>query len=74
MHVRVRVRGWLLRFLPEGEATVDVSDGSTPAGVMDQLRIPAGPCIWTVNGQAVEYDTPLHDGDELDVALMAAGG
>ena len=53
-----------------------VSDAAScsASGVMDLLGVPVGPCLWIVNGRAVGYDTPLREGDELEVALMACGG
>jgi hypothetical protein len=41
---------------------------------MDVLGVPVGPCLWILNGETVGYDTLVHDGDELEVALMASGG
>jgi sulfur carrier protein ThiS len=70
----VKLRGWLHDFLPDGQQAVDVPEGTTALDVMDELRIPVGPCLWSVNGQAAGYDTTLHEGDELDVALIASGG
>ncbi len=74
MRVHVKLRGWLRHFLPADTTTLDVPEGTTASGVMDLLRIPVGPCLWIVNGEAVGYDTRLHENDMLEVALMAAGG
>ena len=74
MRVTLRARGWLRYHVPDQPAVLDVPEGTTASGVMELLRVPVGPCLWVVNGEAVGYDAVLHDGDELDVALMASGG
>jgi sulfur carrier protein ThiS len=74
VRVKVRLRGWLAGRLPGGRGEVDVEPGTTALGVMDVLHVPAGACVFVVNGEVAKYDTPLHEGDRLDVAMMAAGG
>jgi hypothetical protein len=74
MKVSVRLRGWLEAALPNGRATLDLPSGTTTAGVLDYLGVPAGPCLFVVNGEQASYMAELHEGDQLDVALMASGG
>jgi sulfur carrier protein ThiS len=74
VRVDVRLRGWLAGRLPGGRATVEVPSGTTAAGVLDALGIPAGACVYVIDGEVAKYDTPVLDGDNLEVAFMAAGG
>jgi sulfur carrier protein ThiS len=74
VQVEVTLKGWLAGRLPLGRATVEVAPGTTTLGVMDALHVPAGACLFILNGEVVKYDTPVHAGDRLEVALMAAGG
>lgn len=74
MTVQVKLRGWLEVALPNGQATLELPIGMTTAGVLDFLGVPAGPCFFVVNGEQASYMAELHEGDQLEVALMASGG
>jgi sulfur carrier protein ThiS len=74
MLVRVRLRGWLEAALPGGQDTLDVPVGTTTSGVLDLLGVPAGPCIFILNGQQATYDAELRQGDRIEIAHMASGG
>jgi sulfur carrier protein ThiS len=74
MLIRVKLKGWLAGRLPGGVTTVEVPPGTTAQGVLDTLHRPVGPCIYAVDGEMVGYDTVLHEGEELEVAMMASGG
>jgi sulfur carrier protein ThiS len=72
--VQVKLWGWLDVALPNGQAILDLPVGTTTAGVLDHLGVPAGPCFFSLNGEQASYMAVLHEGDRLDIALMASGG
>jgi sulfur carrier protein ThiS len=74
MKVQVKLHGWLDVALPNGRATLDLPGGTTTAGVLDFLGVPAGPCLYVLNGEQASYMAELHEGDRLEIALMASGG
>jgi sulfur carrier protein ThiS len=74
MRMKLKLHGFLRGLVPGGARTFDVPEGTTVSGVFDVLGIPVGPCLWIVNGEAAAYDTTLKEGDEVEVAMMAAGG
>ncbi len=87
MNIRVKLYARLDRYLPEGtaqgvtgnEADLEVAEGTTPAAVFKQLKLPKEVChLVLVNGVFVapgDRDTQaLADGDHLAVWPPVAGG
>lgn len=74
MRVDVRLRGSLAGQLPDGRGSLDLPDGSHTGELMASLGLPLMPCVFVVNGAAVDGKRPLHEGDRVEVHPPAAGG
>ena len=74
IHVHVTLRGTLADRLPDGRGEVEVPDGSTVGHLSNQLGLPGRHCVFVVNGQTVEPDAVLRDGDRLQAFPPMAGG
>ncbi len=74
--VRVRMNGYLRRFMPGGASTMELSltDGTRGMELLSMLG--AGPDVWlmAVNGTAVPMDCVLASGDRVDCWPAMAGG
>lgn len=77
MRLTVHLFGDLRRFLPRGQEALDleIQDGATAALVLEQLGIHPGE-VWLVraNRQIVAEDSPLRDGDDLEIFEPVGGG
>ncbi|MGQ9457268.1 MAG: MoaD/ThiS family protein [Anaerolineae bacterium] len=76
MKVIVHVHGGLLRFSGGvSPLELDLPEGTTVAEVMARLGVPPSEVFTTVvNRQFVSEDTPLRDGDRLDLVPPIPGG
>ncbi len=78
----MKLYGTLRRYRPEAAGgaphhpfSVSMPDGATLAQLAAHLGVPEGLVnAAAVNGQAVESETPLQDGDEVGLFPPAAGG
>ena len=77
MEVHVRLYGVLREKLPaddHGRAVLDVPGGTTVADILTRFDI-SGHFHVSVNEEIVEdWQTLLHDGDQVDVLPPTAGG
>lgn len=79
MKIEIQLYATLTQFLPPGadgkKAVIEVPDGITVKGVMDQLGIPQEhPNLTLVNGIQSPDQKALKDGDILAVFPPIAGG
>ncbi len=77
MRVSVKMSGNLRRFLPLGQATLELTlpAGSTVNTVIRQMGVPDGElAVMVVNGELCSETTILHDGDVLELLAAMAGG
>lgn len=83
MKITVKLFAMLSGYLPDGargqEVDIEVAEGATPGGVIDQLRVPRANChLVLVNGfytQPSEIDSlRLSEGDALAIWPPIAGG
>ncbi len=76
MKVIVHVHGGLLRYCSGvSPLELDLPEGTTVAEVMARLGIPSNEVFTTVvNRQFASEDTPLRDGDRLDLVPPIPGG
>jgi molybdopterin converting factor small subunit len=78
MRITVRLFGALRSAAAggRGEIELEVPEGTTPAGVIERLKIdPRMSQVTLVNGeQAVDRTAPLADGDRLEILPPVAGG
>ncbi len=76
MTVRVRMNGYLRRFMPDGVAAMDLSlaEGTRATELLEVLG--AGKDVWlmAVNGTAVPMDCVLVAGDRVDCWPAMVGG
>jgi sulfur carrier protein ThiS len=74
--VIVHVHGGLLRYCGGvSPLELDLPEGTTVAEVMARLGIPSNEVFTTVvNRQFVSEDTPLREGDRLDLVPPIPGG
>ena len=58
--------------------TMDIPDGRTVDGLLEQLDRPAGPCAVERNGELVPWrersEAILMDGDRIEVVTLTGGG
>lgn len=77
MRLTVHLFGDLRRFLPRGqeEIELDLPEGATSADVLEKIGIHPGE-VWLVraNKQVIAEETPLGDGDVLEVFEPVGGG
>ena len=77
MRLTVRLFGDLRRYLPKGQETIEIElpEGSTASDVLERVGIHPGE-VWLVraNKQIVSEDTPLNDGDDLEIFEPVGGG
>ena len=77
MRLTVRLFGDLRRYLPRGQELleIDLPEDATPSAVLQQIGIHPGE-VWLVraNKQIISEDTPLRDGDDLEVFEPVGGG
>ena len=77
MRLTVRLFGDLRRYLPRGQETIEMElpEGATPSAVFEQLGIHPGE-VWLVraNKEIVSEETPLGDGDDLEIFEPVGGG
>jgi protein-tyrosine phosphatase/sulfur carrier protein ThiS len=77
MRVRFSTVGPLRRYLPEGSDSVelDLPGGATAADLLERLDITWGETgIIQINGVLADDDTPLRDGDAVEVFAPIGGG
>jgi molybdopterin converting factor small subunit len=79
VHVEVRLHATLAGYLPprshDGVAIVDLDEGATVAHLVERLAIPADVSrVVLLDGHDVPDDTPLRDGDAVDIFPPLAGG
>jgi len=79
MRVRVKLYASLRRYLPPhsagGVTDVEVAAEVTPAAVLAELGIPAEHAgMLIVGGEQVEPNTPLREGEVLEIFQPLAGG
>jgi len=78
----VKTTGLLGKFLPEGSArnlgNVELPDDSSVRALLDQLAIPDGRCLVTVNGELVQKEefesTVLTAADKVVLMAPLAAG
>ncbi len=77
MRLTIRLFGDLRRYLPRGQETIDLDlpEGATPSTVLERIGIHPGE-VWLVraNKQIIAEDTPLSDGDDLEIFEPVGGG
>ncbi len=77
MRIHIRLHGALRDKLPpenKGQAVLEVPEGETATAVLDQLSL-RGHLQVAINQTIIEnLDTPLQDGDEIELFRPAAGG
>ena len=77
MKIQVRLHGALRDKLPpeaKGYTVLDVPEATAVAGIPDLLNLTTHIQI-ALNDEIIEnQDTPLHDGDKIDIFRPAAGG
>lgn len=79
MTVRVKLHAILRKFLPPGSedhtAVLEIPDGSTVSDVIGRLGIPTKHAGMLVSGDDyLKPETPLRDGQELNIFPPLAGG
>jgi sulfur carrier protein ThiS len=79
MRVRVRLHGILRKFLPAGAegdvAVVELPETARAADAIARLGIPGDHAAMLVSGdEYLERDSPLREGQELNVFPPLAGG
>jgi len=73
MKIKIRPIGLVKRFVQEGE--IEIESGLTPRRLIADLGIPAElKMVSFVNGTRVDPDHELHDGDEVKLVTLLAGG
>ncbi|MDH3894302.1 MAG: MoaD/ThiS family protein [Chromatiales bacterium] len=83
MKVTLKLYASLTRYLPPGsgrhEAELDVTEGTTPAAIIDRYKLPLELThLVFINGVFVDREsrdeTELRDGDQLAIFPPVAGG
>ncbi len=74
--VRVRMNGYLRRFMPGGASAMELSLTDGVRGTELLATLGAGSDVWlmAVNGTAVPMDRVLASGDRVDCWPAMAGG
>src|SRR4051812_21568001 len=76
--VTLRLHAELARYAPaetRGAVTLRLPAGARVADALVRLNLPPRRRIIVgLNGQSAEHDTPLHDGDHLDLVTPMSGG
>ncbi|MBN1477726.1 MoaD/ThiS family protein [Candidatus Sumerlaeota bacterium] len=75
--IHVRFYGPLRQFAGAEETTHTVAAGRSIRKLIVDLGVPEGHLVYTmclVNGRRVPLDTPISDGDRVDVFQPIAGG
>lgn len=82
MILSVKTTGLLGKFLPEGSARnlgdVELDDNSSVRTLLDQMAVPDGRCMVTVNGELVHKEdfekTILNETDKVVLMAPLAAG
>lgn len=79
MKITLALFASLSRFQPDGRGgrearEVDVSEGTTIAGYVEELRLPDEPRVIFVNGRHADEAHVLQTGDRLAIFPPVAGG
>ena len=76
IRVEINMHGNLRRFLPDGVSSIqlDLPDGTTVGGVVDQLRAENDIWLASIGNMVVPLSTELRNGDELDLFPVLEGG
>jgi molybdopterin converting factor small subunit len=77
MRITVDLFGFLADYGPEGRRAfpLEIDCGATVGRLIERLALP--PDVWLmvlINGQRVDTDQPLNDGDEVFIFTPAEGG
>lgn len=74
LRVEVILKGVLADRVPGGRAAIELPAGARAEAILTSLDLPVGPCIYAINGTAVNGTAPLHDGDRVVVYPPMADG
>jgi hypothetical protein len=75
--ITVTLRGYFSQDLASGvrSVTLPLAEAGTPRAAIARLRVPAGAVgLLLINKEQAGMDTPLRDGDVLDVLPLLGGG
>lgn len=74
LHIEVILKGALADRIPGGRAALELPTGALAEAILAAFDLPVAPCIYAINGAAVQGAAPLHDGDRVVVYPPMAGG
>lgn len=76
-HITLALHGYFSRAYAGGQrpTIVPLADGDTARAIVSRMAIPPGAIgLALINGAQASLDTPLHDGDRLDILPLLGGG
>ncbi len=79
MNINLALFAYLSQYQPDGQGgrgarSIEIDEGMTIDGLIEQLGLPDGPRIVFVNGRHAEDERVLSEGDRLAIFPPVAGG